>query len=163
MLLANPTGNYFVAIITLTASLLSGCADSISRPTPSFGQALKEQIIIDATLGLAKRAYEVASSDKVRTSQGVDAGLTVVVCNTDGVFSYESKRSCGDKHGVATSEAVVDCIYPDGGRELTTYRICTSAGFGKINAAFPLTHDQKIITDSRQRQLSHSHYERLAN
>ena len=150
-------------VITFTAVLISGCADSISRPAPSLGQSIKEGIIIDVTQSVVKRAYELATSNDDKKLHGVDHGLTVVVCNTDGVFSYESKRSCGDKLGFVTSEAVVDCIYPDGGREFTTYTICTSAGFGKIDAAFPLTHDQKIITDSRQRQLSHSHYERLTN
>lgn len=152
-----------IILITFAAILISGCAESISRPAPFSAQGIKEDIIIRGTIGLAKGAYELATSDGGRKSHGVDHGLTVVVCDTDGVFSYESKRSCGEKLGLVTSEAVVDCIYPDGGREFTTYKICTSAGFGKIDAAYPLTHDQKIIRDSRQRQLSHSHYERLTN
>lgn len=163
MFLANPRAANHSALIILSVLLLSGCTDSISLPTPTLGQAIKEGIIIDVTQSVAKRTYELATSDGGRKSHGVDHGLTVVVCNTDGVFSYESKRDCGDKLGLVTSEAVVDCIYPDGGREFTTYKICTSAGFGKIDAAYPLTHDQKIIRDSRQRQLSHSHYERLTN
>ena len=150
-------------VITFAAILIAGCADSISRPAPSLGQSIKEGIIIDVTQSVVKRAYELATSNDDKKLHGVDHGLTVVVCDTDGVFSYESKRSCGDKLGFVTSEAVVDCIYPDGGREFTTFTICTSAGFGKVDAAFPLTHDQRIITDSRQRQLSHSHYERLTN
>ena len=150
--------------ILMLSFLVVGCVSGkYSPPAPSIGQALKEGIIIDATQSLAIRAYELATSNDDRKLHGVDHGLTVVVCNTDGVFSYESKRSCGDKLGFVTNEAVVDCIYPDGGREFTTYTICTSAGFGKIDAAYPLTHDQKIIKDSKQRQLTHSHYERFVN
>lgn len=137
--------------LTLTTFLLTGCNSSV---TYDVGRSIAR----DVSFAVAERAYELATTNNTNKFSKVDSSLKLQVCNSNGVYTYESGKTCSEKKGRREASTVVECIYGDGGKELTDIDICLGAGFGKVVTAHSPDYEQRVLNDSRQRQLSLRHY-----